>query len=433
MRYEIQEKRSELTGTSLVIRFPEEELDRKALYTIQRESPSFLVPFRYRNVDGQVECTYQTNSFWKLRYRFGPKSPAEYALFWDQVLQPLLDCGDWFLKPFSFVLDTQYLYADRGNTLVSYLYIPTKMNCVDSGALREMAVELSKQNPVTDPNLENQVLRALMDEFQPAAFLDTIQKYSARFEPSKAKGAEPYTIKEPPVSPPDGPLYPPMPEAPPEPKPQSHPPVGTDDIFIDLGEKDKGQKEKRKGLFGAHKEKEKPKKEDKKKKKHSGKEKDDQEFRWGAGAEQGSVVQTPPQEKPGSKERPVVYGPGNNGETEVEDEGEGPGLRYTGRGVLPSRISVSLSPGGSFTIGRFDITVGHPQSDFEFAQDTKGVSRHHAVIEREMGGGYSIIDLGSKGGTFVSGERLTPNVPHRLNRGWRVSFGPDGADYIWEE
>ena len=65
MRYEI-ENRNDLSGAQLVIRFPEEDLDQKALYTIQAEPPGFLVPFRYRSIDGQAECTYQLGGRSKL-------------------------------------------------------------------------------------------------------------------------------------------------------------------------------------------------------------------------------------------------------------------------------------------------------------------------------------------------------------------------------
>ena len=94
---------------------------------------------------------------------------------------------------------------------------------------------------------------------------------------------------------------------------------------------------------------------------------------------------------------------------------------------------MSIEPGQNFTIGRFDVTVGHRQSDFEFDKRTKAVSRHHAAIERDISGRYSVVDLASSAGTFVNGERLSPNVPRILERGVRVSFGTGGADYIWEE
>ena len=174
MIYPIEQK-NDLSGAMLVIRFPEEELDRKALSTIQADPPAFLVPFRYRSVDGMAECTYELGSRSKLQYRFGRHTPEEYAEFWNGVLQPLLECADWFLKPMSFVLDTRYLYVDRDGT-VSYLYVPSLEDCQDFGALREMAAELSRQNSVSDPALENQVLRAIMQDFQPKAFLQMLRQ-----------------------------------------------------------------------------------------------------------------------------------------------------------------------------------------------------------------------------------------------------------------
>lgn len=56
MIYPIEQK-NDLSGAMLVIRFPEEELDRKALSTIQADPPAFLVPFRYRSVDGMAEVS----------------------------------------------------------------------------------------------------------------------------------------------------------------------------------------------------------------------------------------------------------------------------------------------------------------------------------------------------------------------------------------
>ena len=56
MTYQIENK-NDLTGAMLVVRFPQEDLDEKALYTIEADQPPFLVPFRYRAVDGMAECT----------------------------------------------------------------------------------------------------------------------------------------------------------------------------------------------------------------------------------------------------------------------------------------------------------------------------------------------------------------------------------------
>lgn len=101
--------------------------------------------------------------------------------------------------------------------------------------------------------------------------------------------------------------------------------------------------------------------------------------------------------------------------------------------LLPRVIPVELPCGGTLTIGRFDVSVGHKQSGFEFDRKTKAVSRRHAMIERQPDGSYMLSDRGSRAGTFVNGQRLQPNAPCRLQRGARVSFGNGGADYLWEE
>ena len=54
MKIEIQEQVG-MTGAVVVIRFPENELDENALYTIKDDMPDFLVPFGYRIIDGMVE------------------------------------------------------------------------------------------------------------------------------------------------------------------------------------------------------------------------------------------------------------------------------------------------------------------------------------------------------------------------------------------
>ena len=106
-------------------------------------------------------------------------------------------------------------------------------------------------------------------------------------------------------------------------------------------------------------------------------------------------------------------------------------LRLVGDKSLPKIIPIIFS-GQTFTIGRFDITVGRKQFDFEFNQSTKAVSRCHAVI-RLLESGCAIEDLNSRAGTYVNGIRLAPESQHLLKNGDKVSFGIAGADYVFEE
>lgn len=427
MRYEIQSINDLSSGAMLRVCFPEEELDRKALYTIQSEWPDFLLPFRYRNVDGMAECTYQLGSQIRLQYRYGDREPEAYIRFWYRVLKPLLDCSDWFMNPMCFVLEPQYLYIDRDGDMVRYLYIPVQQACMEQNALRKMAAELSRRNPVTDPVLENKVLRAIMEDFQPKAFLRMLE----------AERQTPMPVLE--TAPPAPPMmdHPPL-QTPPAAEaamPRQEPPAAAsqesrgemDDIVIHFNEKHpEKEKKKGRGLFGGKK-----KESDRTPASKGGffgkkKEKTAKEIVLGAAAEEAVV---PPVVKrwipPLIEEESEV--------TQLEGIGGITRLRLVGDPSLPREILVDIAPGRHFTVGRFDVSVGHQQSSFEFDKGTKAVSRHHAAIEREADGGYVIVDLVSRAGTFLDGQRLTPNVPYPLAAGHRVSFGTGGADYIWEE
>ena len=74
--------------------------------------------------------------------------------------------------------------------------------------------------------------------------------------------------------------------------------------------------------------------------------------------------------------------------------------------------TVPLGDGRQWVLGREgDLVVDGP-----------GVSRRHLLI-REEGGQWMVMDLGSANGTWVRGQRLTPNVPVVVNRGELVMLG----------
>ena len=105
-------------------------------------------------------------------------------------------------------------------------------------------------------------------------------------------------------------------------------------------------------------------------------------------------------------------------------------LRLVGLKGLPETIPIRLS-GQLFLVGRFDVSIGRRQCDFEFGKATKAVSRRHASIERTARG-YAVMDLNSRAGTFVNGNRIAPGKPCPLHHGDSVSFGNAGADYVFE-
>lgn len=440
MMYDIQLKNDVASGAVLTIRFPEEDVDKKALYTIQSAQPEFLVPFFMRSVDGFAECTYQLGMRSELRHRFGRLPAKEYVKLWTLILQPLLDCEDWFLKPSSFVLDTNYLYVDKTGSVVSYIYIPSKTNCVEDDALKKMVSELSSKNSTNDEGLENQVWRALAQGFNPRNFLQMLT------DASPAPGFSHTGVREVAPAPPPRPVSESAPAPLPNPAPGSghRPAPGPRDIIIQTSTSDSNDKQRNKEAERLRKEEERRRKEEEKRKKKEEKKNRPGFFRRnvsGSSPQEVAAVPYIPQAEE-SKPAPLPQAPvppynsipDDDGETQIIVAGVAgaPYLRLVGDNSLPSTVPVPIQPGQSFTIGRFDVSVGQKQSDFEFEKRTKAVSRHHAVIERLATGEYQLKDLASSAGTFINGTRLTPNVNYPINRNDKISFGTCGADYIWE-
>jgi adenylate cyclase len=72
-----------------------------------------------------------------------------------------------------------------------------------------------------------------------------------------------------------------------------------------------------------------------------------------------------------------------------------------------------LSEGQSWAIGRGDGCA--------ILLDSRSVSRLHALIQRKDGGDYSLVDLGSRNGSFVNARRVS--LPLLLNDQDRLVFG----------
>lgn len=458
MRYEIQSKSDFQVGATLIVRMPEEELDRKALRTIQLDCPGFLLPFRYRLIDGDVELTYQIGNRSKIAYLSGKRTPAEYADMWSGLLQPLLDCGDWFMRPESFVLSPEYLYCEKSIQAIRFVYIPSMLPSSDGAALKSLVTDIAKMNHVTDVDLENKVIWAIQD-FNIHNFLQLMRESKAsepsvssasglRPDPvapsnvewksglsaSQSKGWQPNAVPiHGPVDQRAGQLGVRTSEDREQPDqavfPQSGKTPLDGDIQIQFPIKEKTEKERKPkgGLFGPKREKE-----EKPKSKSGiwGKKKGSKEIVGGAAAQLFQPQQFEP--TPAPSYTPSVDDGGDDITVVDQMELGGTRFRYVGASGHPQFIEISVDPGAVFTIGRFDESVGVRQSNFEFPKKTKAVSRRHAAVERRTDG-YYIVDLGSSAGTFLNGQKLPPNAPFRLERGCRISFGFSGADYMWEE
>ncbi|MCL2813909.1 MAG: FHA domain-containing protein [Oscillospiraceae bacterium] len=374
MVYEIKHKSDFQAGATLIVRIPEGESDKKALYTIIKEQPSFLLPFYHREIDGEIEFTYQIAGCTKFAYLPASRSAGEYINLLLGILQPLLECGDWFMSPYSFLLTTDYLYFDKSGK-TKFVYIPSARHSSEYIDLKNMIAEIAKQSRITDINLENKVLWAIQD-FKPDEFARILKSYKPETSETPEKPDKPETVLPPTQKKPD-------------------------DIDINfISEKSpKPEKPAKKGLFDFMKNK-------KQKQKNE-----------------------PDQRNP---EPGVLEADGDLTQLIENSEPKLTGFRYCGVGAHPEIIEIDIAEGCIFTIGRFDMSAGVKQSDFEFEAKTKAVSRRHAAVEKNAEG-YFLVDLSSSAGTFLDGQKMPQNAPFKLESGSRVSFGFSGADYTWEQ
>ncbi|MCL2424913.1 MAG: FHA domain-containing protein [Oscillospiraceae bacterium] len=419
MMYEIQSVNDFLTGSSLVIRVPEKEIDYNALHTIQADCPSFIVPFHYK-ADGKfIEIVHKIGTQCKLQYFSGEVAPNEYSALWQSLLMPLLDCKDWFMNPCSFVLNSDYLYYDKTKNTISYIYIPSTSINQNSEDFYKMAVDVSKMITVSDAALENKVLRAIIKDFNPSAFLQMLNDHTSKTV--DATIVNPVYITNMPQEKHvqqllDGRDSDEM-QGFANPLPLSD--INEDfDIHIQPEIKAKQRKKDRESvglkIFSGK---------SKSKRKNITQSASSQEV---FDEPEASIVPLFTLPVPVASEQDNIIEI-----TQNEIIPKHPQLRYIGYANLPSTIQITIDEGEIFTIGRFDAAIGKRQSSFEFEKKTKAVSRRHAVIERDSAG-YKIIDLSSSAGTFIDNKRLPPNTPHGLEKGCRVSFGNSGADYVWE-
>lgn len=85
---------------------------------------------------------------------------------------------------------------------------------------------------------------------------------------------------------------------------------------------------------------------------------------------------------------------------------------------------IILQPHDEIFIGRHDSSSNtRPELDLApYGAIEKGVSRVHACIRRSEDA-LTLVDMGSVNGTYLNGQRLTPNQPRVLRDGDEIRLG----------
>ncbi|HTZ82541.1 MAG TPA: SpoIIE family protein phosphatase [Candidatus Acidoferrales bacterium] len=102
-----------------------------------------------------------------------------------------------------------------------------------------------------------------------------------------------------------------------------------------------------------------------------------------------------------------------------------PSHHGSGSGIFPALVFVQGSEQKNIVLNRTPFTVGR-KVDKDLVIADPRVSRDHAQIMQE-GLDFFLVDLGSKHGTFVNGERVQKQ---KLERGDRLEFGARDSAYV---
>jgi hypothetical protein len=87
-------------------------------------------------------------------------------------------------------------------------------------------------------------------------------------------------------------------------------------------------------------------------------------------------------------------------------------------------------PAGHVELGTTTLKIGRLPENQLIIDDAQASSLH-AEIHSDAGG-YTLIDLGSTGGTFVNKQRLAPHTPRHLQAGDIIGIGDTQYTYVFE-
>jgi pSer/pThr/pTyr-binding forkhead associated (FHA) protein len=124
----------------------------------------------------------------------------------------------------------------------------------------------------------------------------------------------------------------------------------------------------------------------------------------------------PEEDLPASRANPWATG------ADDSQKGEKPATLHVT--MTESSRQVQLPVVSEIYLGRLDAAHGiFPDLDLTADGGLEGgVSRRHAKIHQK-GNRFFIEDVGSANGTFLNGQRLTPYLPHPLQKGDKVQLG----------
>lgn len=445
----------------------ESGVDEISMNVLRKDLPPFLFPIRDFNINGAVELRYAFSAGTRLNYFSWKMRKNDFVILMKNLLSPFFGCGDWFLLSSNFVLDENHILIDTDTFSVKYIYLPLKQQVNTTEKIMEFFENfIVRCELVDDPAFLMRLLRViktnsvslkpLYDEINTAAGRndnrsgsDSASMNAAPVQPvpvqqapapapapapvptpasAPAKPASPFSFKKAEPAPAPAPMAP-MPQAPAASVKQAAENSRENDLMANL-------------FGGAAVEKSKPAKQPKPQKEKPVKEKKSGGFlRFDKKHEDAAIISPANPVQPAAPAyggfqqqaapaAPYVPQQYTGNEFTAVDESSSVDVGDPNKVNLrlddpagfsvPSMLELDVSRGFA-TLGRFDKT-GRKTSDFNFDSTLTFVSRQHCRFEKAADGSVLLIDLSSKNGTYVNGQRLVPNAPQKLNSGDRIMF-----------
>ncbi len=478
---------SDINGSYLsLVLDPSDVFDEISYMVVQEDCPDFLLPFKRSVSNGRVQLNYQQKINWtSLKYSISSSmTKKEFVQHISALISPLVHGADWFLEATNFLLDLEYVFIDKTNESLHFVYIPTKDAVVTPEEAVKFIRDVSFDIEITDdpkfqiswmrlfenPNLNIAILKNFLDneikldaqakkpvkssvsqatpqmrQSQPvpaqqatpqmgqpqAAPAQQVTPQMRQSQPAPAQQATPQMRQPQPVK---------AQQATPQMRQQQQVPAqqvapqqnNSKDVYNELFGDDKADKKKKKEKTPAVKEK----------KGLFGKKKREP-------APIPPVIPAPAQQpmsqvRPQMPQQPMAQ-PMQQPQQPIQQPVQHVAQQIQSAPVsndtvifddaIPSQSNflqlVSSPIDGaperiSLDFEKPFISIGRVardtvDPDVAFSSAFKGIGRKHAIIEN-AGGVFYLIDQGSSNKTLINGQELIPNKKYQLNNGDMISF-----------
>lgn len=443
-----------------------EEPDPIAIRVILNDKPDFLMPINIIEVNNRLEFRYTLGNQIALEYMNFGFTKSQFLKMYQGLIRPFIDGSDWMLDYHCFCVNPGYVFLDKKNYTVSYLYIPmNSFSNTDEDILNFLKGILNRVTVSDDSSFLVKLYQAFSRENITLRELNTLVEQeleSGSAENEAVKDQQPIyektikketsNVKEPVLeekkfannfmtnSNPEKNNFVDelMAEIKPKDKTRPHNEVKENEPKKKsfLGSMFFGKKEQKvsevfektedneneviNALFGDGKKKEKGLKKEEKKNRKNKKIEEKEEL---SGQDIVQMIKEKPFENLSAVEYNYTQIETEGDVTEIEGGVENltkPHLELLNAGLLgvPTYIDLEFSK-PQLVIGR--QSSDRVQPDIAFAAHYKKVGRMHACLKRQNNKVY-LVDLGSANGTTINGKVLIPNQPYELNNEDQIGF-----------